>query len=45
MNRKEEKMQRRMYRCRLKNLEKRFNEYLVFKKNEARKDLESDIKD
>ncbi len=43
MDKKEERMRRRLYRCKLKNLEKRFNEYLVFKKNEARKELEKTI--
>lgn len=43
MDRKEERMRRRLYRCKLNKLEKRFNEYLVFKKNEARKELEKTI--
>lgn len=43
MDRKEERMRRRLYRCKLNNLEKRFNEYLVFKKNEACKELEKTI--
>ena len=43
MDRKEERMRRRLYRCKQNKLEKRFNEYLVFKKNEARKELEKTI--